>query len=172
MRLPPYKEFPELISDGIVLRKIQPNDIVGIIEISFYDGKPALTPKDAIEMQYRINMDYNSGSSIHWGIAERNTDEIIGTVGYYRGFGKETGELGFFLKRTFWGRGFMTMAMRLAVEFGIEQIGLTRVIAITGTQNDRARKLLERLKFVKTAEVNEGEYQFVRQSWAADKFEL
>jgi [ribosomal protein S5]-alanine N-acetyltransferase len=122
MRLPPYKEFPELISDGIVLRQIQNHDIEGIIEISFYDGKPALTSKDAIEMQNRINMDYNSGSSIHWGIADRNTDEIIGTVGYYRGFDKETGELGFVLKPAFWGRSFMTMAMRLAVEFGIKQI--------------------------------------------------
>lgn len=65
MNLPPYSNFPELISDTLTLRKIVNGDIESLIEISFYDARPAVTAKDAAEMQERINLDYQNGSSIH-----------------------------------------------------------------------------------------------------------
>ena len=53
--------------------------------------------------------------------------------------------------------------MKLATGFGLNDIGLTKIIAITTKQNNRAIKLLERLHFIKTADLKEGEmeYQFV-----------
>ncbi|WP_413998223.1 GNAT family N-acetyltransferase [Flavobacterium sp. W1B] len=163
MKLPPYDKFPEIISDTIVLRQIQIDDIKDIVKISFYDSRPAMTVEDATEMQDKINLDYQNGLSIHWGIADKNTNEIIGTLGYYRGFDKKVGELGCVLRPEFRGKGFMTEAMKLATEFGINDIGLTKIIAITTKQNNSATKLLERLNFIKIANLqdDEIEYQFV-----------
>ena len=163
MKLPPYDKFPEIISAAIVLRQVKTDDIKDLVEISFYDSRPALTVEDATEMQDRINLDYQNGSSIHWGIADKQTNEIMGTLGYYRGFDKGVGELGCVLRPAFRGKGFMTTAMKLATGFGLNDIGLTKIIAITTKQNNRAIKLLERLHFIKTADLKEGEieYQFV-----------
>jgi hypothetical protein len=49
--------------------------------------------------------------TIHWGIAENVTNKIIGTCGYYRGFDKGGGELGFVLSAQYRGKGFMTSSI-------------------------------------------------------------
>ncbi|MES2592206.1 MAG: GNAT family protein [Bacteroidota bacterium] len=163
MKRPPYDKFPEIISDTIVLRQVETEDIKELIEISFYDSRPALTVEDATEMQNKINLDYKNGSSIHWGIADKRTNKIVGTLGFYRGFDKGIGELGCVLKAEFRGKGFMTSAMKLATEYGLNTIGLTKITAITTKQNSNAIKLLERLRFIKTKDLQEDEieYEFV-----------
>lgn len=54
----------------------------------------------------------------------------------------------------------MTSAMRLAIDFGINNIGLNRIWAITSAQNEKAIKLLERLGFVKIRELADNEIEF------------
>lgn len=160
MNLPPYKKFPIIISNSIVLREVEIGEINELIEISYYDSRPALTVDDAVEMQQKINQDYLNGTSIHWAIADRQTNKIAGTVGYYRGFDKEIGELGCVLKADYRGLGLMTRAMKLAIEFGFNDIELTQIIAITSKQNHKAVKLLERLNFTKTADLPDDEIEF------------
>ncbi|MEO8150404.1 MAG: GNAT family protein [Bacteroidia bacterium] len=149
MKLPPYDIFPNIYREKITLRQIQLSDIKDIIEISFYDSIKASTVKEATEMQEKIKNDYNQGNSIHWGIAENVSNKIVGTCGYYRGLDKGAGELGCILLPQFRGQGFMTDAMQLAINFGLNNIGLKRIWAITTTENHTAKKLLERLDFIK-----------------------
>jgi len=165
MNLPPYDKFPEIDSETIILREIQDDDLKDVVEISFYDAMPALTVENAKEMQDRINQDYQNGSSIHWGIANKQTNQIMGTLGYYRGFENGIGELGCVLKSEFYGKGFMTTAMKLAAEFGLNNMGLIKIIAITDKNNNNAIRLFNRVGFVKTADLeeNEIEYQFVNK---------
>lgn len=113
-------------------------------------------------MQAKINKDYLDGNSIHWGIADKLTNKIVGTCGYYRGLDKGEGELGCVFLPQCRGQGFMTSAMLLAIDFGINNIGLNRIWAITNRQNEKAIKLLERLNFIKMADLNDGgiEYEF------------
>jgi ribosomal-protein-alanine N-acetyltransferase len=155
MKLPPYNIFPDITGDKISLRQIQLSDIYDIIEISFYDAIQATTLEQAVEMQAKINKDYTDGNSIHWGIAENVTNKIIGTCGYYRGLDKGTGELGCVLLPPYRGQGFMTSAMSLAIDFGINNIGLKRIYAETTRQNENAIKLLERLNFIKIADLDD-----------------
>ncbi len=165
MNLPPYDKFPEIITNTMLLRQVQADDIQDIVEISFYDGLPAMTVEDAQEMQDKINADYQNGNSIHWGIADKNTNIIMGTLGYYRGLDKGVGELGCVLKSEFRGQGIMTEAIKLVYDFGLQQIGLTKIMAITTKQNTKAIKLLGRLNFVKISELpdDEIEYQFANE---------
>lgn len=163
MILPQYDNFPNITGNKISLRQILAADIKYLIEISFYDAIQAQTLQQAIEMQAKINKDYNEGNSIHWGIVDNLTNKIVGTCGYYRGFAKEEGELGCILLAQYQGKGYMTAAMLLAIDFGLNNIGLKRIWAITGQQNNKAIKLLERLNFRKVADLedNEIEYEFL-----------
>lgn len=161
MKRPPYNIFPSISGDKISLRQILPADIKDIIEISFYDAIQATTVQQASEMQSKINKDYSDGNSIHWGIADNTTNKIIGTCGYYRGLDKGDDELGCVLLPQYRGQGYMTAAMLLAIEFGLDHIGLKRIWAVTTKQNEKAIKLLEKLNFIKIADLadNEIEYQ-------------
>jgi ribosomal-protein-alanine N-acetyltransferase len=160
MKLPPYSIFPIISGDKISLREIGSSDIEDLIEISFYDSIQATTFQEAAEMQAKINKDYIDGNSIHWGIAANSTNKIIGTCGYYRGLDKGAGELGCVLLPQYRGQGFMTSAMLLAIDFGINNIGLKRVWAITTKQNEKAIKLLENLNFIKIADLDNDEIEY------------
>lgn len=163
MNHPPYNTFPTLISETLVLRAVQTSDLQALMEISFYDAKPAQSVEEAAEMQDRIHLDYQRGDSVHWCIVDNHSHQIVGTLGYYRGLDQGVGELGCVLKPAFRGQGFMTFAMQLAIEFGIKEIGLHTIKAITSTENRPAIKLLERIGFVQTGEVSldEIEYELV-----------
>ncbi|MDM1555530.1 GNAT family N-acetyltransferase [Chryseobacterium indologenes] len=163
MNLPPYLDFPTIIGDDIVLRKIEADDIIDIIEISYYDAIAASDLLEAIAMQDKINADYANGDSIHWGIADKLSNKIVGTCGYYRGLDQGRGELSCVLLPHNYGKGYMTKALKLAVQFGLEFIKLDHIGAITTKDNTSPIKLMERLNFVKIADLcdNEIEYQYI-----------
>jgi [ribosomal protein S5]-alanine N-acetyltransferase len=171
MKLPPYYIFPTISADKISLRQILKEDVEHLIEISFYDGIQATTLKQATEMLDKINKDYLNGNTVHWGIADNITNRIIGTCGYYRGFENRSGELGCVLLPQYQGKGFMTSAMSLAIAFGFKHMRLKRVAAVTTNQNLKAVKLLERLSFIKVAEL-EGdliEYEVRQEDLESDQ---
>jgi ribosomal-protein-alanine N-acetyltransferase len=164
LQLPPYPVFPELHNDVAGLRAILESDMETLTEISFYDGQPAGNAVEAWRIQQRIDADYARGESIHWGITDRQTGELVGTCGYYRGLANGTGELGCVLKPAFRGRGYMTAALALAIDFGIKQAGLSTIMAITTPGNRAAVQLLGRLQFVKIKDLPGGQvyYEWLR----------
>lgn len=160
MKLPAYEPFPTMSDDKLSLRQIQVSDINDIIEISFYDSVQATTLQQAREMQDKINKDYYNGNPIHWGIADNLTNKVVGTCGYYRGFDKGEGEPGCVLLPQYRGQGFMTAAMLLAIDFGLNNIGLKRIWALTSRENKKAIRLLARLNFIKTADLDNDEIEY------------
>ena len=130
-----------------------------LLEISYYDAKQAANLTQAIEMQAKIDKDYDDGNSIHWGIEDISSNKIVGTCGYYRGFEKGEGELGCVLLKQFRGQSFMTNAMQLAIDFGLNNMELKRIWAITSKQNIKATKLLERLNFIKLTDLPDDEIE-------------
>ncbi|MGC5745591.1 GNAT family N-acetyltransferase [Chryseobacterium sp. NFX27] len=160
MKLFQYDNFPHVTGNRVSLRQILETDVEDLIEISFYDAVRAETAQQAVEMQVKINQDYLDGNSIHWGIADNVTHKIVGTCGYYRGLDKGEGELGCVLLPPYYGKGYMTAGMTLAIDFGLNTLGLKRIWAATDQQNGPAIKLLERLNFVKTADLDDGEIEY------------
>jgi len=160
MKLFQYDNFPHVTGNRVSLRQILETDVEDLIEISFYDAVRAETAQQAVEMQVKINQDYLDGNSIHWGIADNVTHKIVGTCGYYRGLDKGEGELGCVLLPPYYSKGYMTAGMTLAIDFGLNTLGLKRIWAATGQQNGPAIKLLERLNFVKTADLDDGEIEY------------
>lgn len=155
MTLLQYDNFPNITSDRVSLRQVLDTDIPELIEISFYDAIQAESIEQAAEMQAKINSDYTSGDSIHWAIVDNTTHKIVGTCGYYRGFKQGEGELGCVLLSHYKGKGYMTEAMALAIDFGMNTIGLKRIWAATSKQNTKAIQLLERLDFKKMGELDD-----------------
>lgn len=159
VHLPPYSNFPCISNDKVTLRQIRNSQLDDLIEISFYDSIQATTLEQAKEMNSKIDANYNQGDSIHWGIVDNQSNKIVGTCGYYRGFAKDEGELGCVLLPQYRGQGFMTSAMALAIDFGFNTMQLKRIWAITELQNKKAINLLVRLGFSEHTR-NDKEVQF------------
>lgn len=160
MNLFQHDNFPNVKGSRVSLRQILDTDLNDLIEISFYDAIQAETVQQAAEMQAKINQDYRDGNSIHWGIVDNATHKIVGTCGYYRGLDKAEGELGCVLLSKYYGQGYMTEGMLLAIDFGLNYMKLKRIWAATSQQNQPAIKLLERLNFVKVKETDDNEIEY------------
>lgn len=150
--LPIYPNFPFLSGKNVLLRQVLAMDISQLKEISYYDGKRAKTIKEAFEMQRRINQDYENKETYHWAILDKNTGDVVGTCGFYRGFAENTGELGCILKAKFRGQGYMTTSLTAVINFGFKTLKLQKIIAITTKSNTKAIQLLTRLNFEKIEE--------------------
>jgi RimJ/RimL family protein N-acetyltransferase len=102
------------------------------------------------------------GAPENYALCERGTDAPIGAAGLKIGrassdelaLGTDAAELGYWLARPFWGRGYMSEAVRALIRHGFVNLGLTDVWGLHYTGNDRSRHVMERcgLTYVRTTE--------------------
>lgn len=82
-------------------------------------------------------------------IRKRDTDEAIGAIGMLVRYGWEShkDEIGYWLSESYWGRGWVTDAVKTLVNYAFEQRGLIRVEARVFSFNKASAKVLEKAGF-------------------------
>ena len=149
--------FPIIQTKHLILRSIQPDDHQELTEILQYRKNPTM---DSYSFIKKIDTDFVNAQAISWGIEYQG--ELIGTCGYYRGFAHETGEIGYVMRKPFRGKGFMTEAIRAILDFGFKNLGLSTIMAYTKDQNIASVKLLNRLGFNRTEQLEDGYGKYER----------
>jgi ribosomal-protein-alanine N-acetyltransferase len=155
MKTLPLEVYPEVRSERILLRRIVAADIERNMEIITFNRMMARNREEALEMIEKVHQRYLSGESVHWGIEDLSSGELVGCCGFYRGFPNETGEVGYKLKEAYRKQGWMTEAVRVAVSFGFKELELKKIIAVTGQDNLASQNVLRRNGFI-AAEIREG----------------
>lgn len=150
MKFPPFDLFPIIENENVLLREVQDEDLELITEISFYDGQKAKSVEQAKEMNDLINENYQNGESIHWLIFCKSSNQIAGTCGFYRSFSNNQAEIGCVLLPDYQGKGIMSEALKLIIDFGFNKMKLNNIWAATDIKNHKAIKLLSRLGFHET----------------------
>jgi len=110
---------------------------------------------------------YRRGAPFAWAIVRREDDRLIGSCGFVSQAGeKKSAEIGYWLGKPYWGKGYAVEAARALVRFGFEQIGLERVEAKCFIENRAGQRVIEKLgmKFEGTdrSEMIKGEYPELR----------
>jgi RimJ/RimL family protein N-acetyltransferase len=95
---------------------------------------------------------------------------MIGRVGCWRPEGWLRFEIGWMIRREFWGKGFATEASSAAMEFAFEELEQPHVISIIQPENAASRRVAEKLgeKLKGTTEVLGKEcvvYGISREEW-------
>lgn len=80
--------------------------------------------------------------SFQWAIVEKQSERLIGMVGF-RVDGHKW-ELGYVLARRFWGRGYMTEAVKALVAWALKQPDIYRVWAVCDIENPASARVLEK----------------------------
>lgn len=88
------------------------------------------------------------GQGVPFVIVPLGAEEAIGQVRLFH-WSRETrdAEIGYWLRRSVWGRGWATEAVRLACGFGFGCMRLHRIEALVLDGNDASRHVLERVGF-------------------------
>ena len=76
------------------------------------------------------------------------SDEVIGQIRFIASSPTErSAEVGYWIRRAYWGQGFGTDALRLICRFGFGSMVLHRIEATVVTGNNRSRRALKRVGF-------------------------
>ncbi len=80
-----------------------------------------------------------------WAVVARESELLIGDVGF--GIFEPTGdiELGYTLGRQYWGRGYATEAARACLTTALAHLAPPRIIAVVDEQNDASRRVAQRI---------------------------
>jgi ribosomal-protein-alanine N-acetyltransferase len=97
-------------------------------------------------------------SGIRWGITRRDDPTLMGTVGLWKWVKPHFyAEIGYEMAPIYWNKGYMTEAIRAAVQFGFEHMELHRVEANIDPENAGSRRVIEKSGFKQEA--------VLRQNW-------
>lgn len=89
-----------------------------------------------------------------WAVEEKASGELVGRVGCWKPEGWPGLEVGWTLRRRFWGRGYATEAARASLAYAFKTLDQARVISLIDPENVNSIRVAERL-----GEKPEGEWE-------------
>jgi ribosomal-protein-alanine N-acetyltransferase len=165
-----HNHFPQLETERLILRRIQPDDAAAVYRIfsdpevlHYYDISAYTSIDQAHKLIKRLDTRLEQRTGIRWGITLRGEDVVIGTFGFGWTQHNHQGEIGYDLARDYWQQGIMSEALTAAIRFGFEVAKLNRIQAHVIPGNIASEKLL--LKHGFTREGLLREYGFFRGAY-------
>lgn len=147
--------FPVLESERLVLRALEISDAKSIFSLRTNKEVNTFIRRDLLKnlSESRAFIDFTTnlaldGSGVFWGIATKETDEIIGSIGL-RNFDseKDNAEIGYDLHPNYQEKGFMSEAFQMILEFAFQKMNLSAIEAFTHKNNSASIALLEKHAF-------------------------
>ena len=162
-----FSPFPVLLTQRLLLRQITEADSLAIFTLrsagptmEFLDKAPLQTEAEALFLIKKINDDVAGNNGITWGIALKETPEIlIGTIGFWRIIKEHyRAEIGYMLLPQFCRMGYMKEAINKTIAYGFTNMHLHSIEANINPFNIASEALLLSTGFVKEAHFREDFY--------------
>jgi len=158
-----FDQFPVLQSERLLFRSFEPTDAPDLMKLrsnpqvmEFVDSVYITSEKEAFEKILRLLNDFTDREGINWVIADKNTHQFMGYIGFWRLIKEHVrAEIGYALSPEFWGQGYMYEAAVTILNFGFKKFALHSVEANVNIDNQRSISLLKKLGFVKEAHFRE-----------------
>ncbi len=88
---------------------------------------------------------YHAGEPSSWGIVDRESGHVIGTIGFMAYSAEHRFvEIGYSLSRAHWGQGLMTEALQAVLAECLGVLGLNRVEAVHFPDNPSSGRVMEK----------------------------
>lgn len=99
------------------------------------------------------------GGEYQFGIEDKVSRCIIGMIGLHRvNRTDRNAEVGYWLGRRYWNRGFVTEALRLIAQYSFGSLKLVRVYAIVLDTNTASIRALEKTGFVRESVMRQASF--------------
>lgn len=158
-----FEVFPVLETSRLILRAFTQHDVPDLFEIrsdertmAYMDTSLHRDLDDTRIMIDEIIYSFQDATGLHWVIENKTNGRMLGYISYWklmRDFVRA--ELGYALKRPYWGKGYMKEAANEVLRFGFEQLSLHSVEANINPGNQASLQLLKRLGFKKEGHLKE-----------------
>lgn len=150
-----FSNIPKLQSNRVTLRLINKNDVALTFqlrsnpEVCKYIARPLFTKLEEAEAQVKkVQQLMADNQSIVWVIGIENEKTAIGTICLWN-FTKDRkiAEVGYDSLPKFQGKGYLTEALKMVLNFGFKNLNLHAIEAYTSKHNSNSIKLLEKQNF-------------------------
>lgn len=143
-------------TDRLILREIVEDDLYDMFELdsdpevhSYLGNKPIETLHDAkTTIEYIRNQYANDGIG-RWAVIEKSTNEFAGWSGlkFEREVRKDMHyyDLGYRLKKRFWGKGIATESSKEALKYGFEVLNLSAIYGGAHVDNAASNRVLQKV---------------------------
>ena len=154
-----FKLFPEFESERLLFRKILPGDAKDLFLIRsnddvmrFMDVTRFESIEDAEKLILLVEESYKKETGINWAIIEKQSNSFVGYFGFFRIIPEHCrAEIGYALKPEYWGKGYMYETINRMAKFGFESMKLHSIEANVNPDNEKSKRVLERIGFKKEA---------------------
>jgi RimJ/RimL family protein N-acetyltransferase len=143
---------PTLLTPRLRLRGLTRADAPAMVALAGEKAVAEMTrllphpylPEHAEQFLEMVEKQAAKGDLPPWAIALAESDVLIGTIGLRVALADRSAELGYWLGRPYWGKGYMSEAARAAIAHAFGPLELNRVWATCMTKNAGSRRVLEK----------------------------
>lgn len=147
--------LPVLQSERLTLRAMADHDTAALLAIygdplvMEYTGEAPFPNQDTVGIMLKsVRNLLAKGESLEWAIALRDGDELIGTCGLHSfDAARRLAEVGCLLRRSAWGKGYMTEALGRLMHFAGNVLQMHGLTADVASENERAQSLFNKLGY-------------------------
>ncbi len=146
-----FRDLPTLETPRLILRKMASGDAVDVYAYArdpdvtrYLPWEPHRSLYDARVFVASVLQRYEAGESAPWGIELKADRCLIGAIEFRLYPQHSRGDLGYALRRTEWGKGYTTEAVRAALAFGFETLRLNRIEATCHIDNVASARVMEK----------------------------
>jgi ribosomal-protein-alanine N-acetyltransferase len=140
-------------STRIYIREFQESDyqslasIVSSPIVMKYSSSGCLNIEQTKNKIQEIRNCYKKHGYGKWAVIHRDSNTMIGYCGIEKDLinGVEECELGFRFGESDWGKGFATEAAKAALDYGLNILGIERIVAIVDKDNLPSKRVLEKI---------------------------
>lgn len=90
-----------------------------------------------------------------FGIREKDSLKLIGAIGLHIDLGNNKSEVGYWLGKSFWNKGYVSEALQEVIKFGFVELKLNKIYASHFLHNPASGKVLEKNGFTFEAELQQ-----------------
>ncbi len=152
-----FSPFPLLQSGRLIFRRLSHDDsekvlfLRGNSQVMRYIPRPLLKSIDEAKTYIDfIDDKINKNIDINWAVTTKESDDLIGIMGFYRTSPEHyRTELGYMILSEYHGKGLVTEAVKVLLNFGFNQLGFNSICACVDTRNTPSCRVLEKNGFRK-----------------------
>ena len=140
-----------LAGELVCMRPLQESDIPEILKHVSAPEIPQNTfvpqpypPEAAGEFVQQAQENWRSDAGYTFAIIDRASGQFAGCMGIHPVDKHRRAEVGYWIGKTFWGRGLATAALRLLLQFGFEDLQLNRIEAGHFLHNPASGRVMQK----------------------------
>lgn len=183
------KDGRSITTERLLLRRFSEDDAQEVFELAKdpdVGPRAGWNPHENIEETLTVLMNIIMPSDA-FAITLKDSGKVIGDIAIeedrYRP-DADSGELGYWLGKEYWGKGYMTEAARAVIDYAFGEKGLSMLGICTSPVNSRSQRVIEKCGFVyegtirRTYKIYDGtlrdsrvysmtkeEYELLREKW-------